>query len=192
MANDEQRNSNLKTAYQELCVSYRAIDDFRTKLLGFLPLATSGVGIYILVSEKIPRPPLDRTSLFAIGAFGFFIALGLSCYELYGIKKCHSLIETGQWLEKDLGLYGQFRTRPLGVLGLINEPFAAGVVYPAVLAAWTFLAFVSPPHDGQDWETSDASFRAICVFVVGFGGFLVSLLYTLIRDWQRQPNRGRG
>jgi hypothetical protein len=28
---------NLRAIYQELCNSYRAIDDFRTKLLGFLP-----------------------------------------------------------------------------------------------------------------------------------------------------------
>jgi hypothetical protein len=38
---------NLKIIYQELCNSYRAIDDFRTKLLGFLPLATgAGVVLY--------------------------------------------------------------------------------------------------------------------------------------------------
>jgi hypothetical protein len=29
-------------AYEELCTSYRAIDDFRAKLLGFLPLVTGG------------------------------------------------------------------------------------------------------------------------------------------------------
>lgn len=36
------QNDNLKAAYQELCSSYHAIDDFRAKLLGFLPLATAG------------------------------------------------------------------------------------------------------------------------------------------------------
>jgi hypothetical protein len=90
---------------------------------------------------------VSGTSLLAIGTFGFVIALGLSCYELYGIKRCHSLIETGRNIERDLGLRGQFQMHPLGVFGLINEPFAAGIVYPAVLAAWTFLALVSPAHD---------------------------------------------
>ena len=32
----------LVPVYNELCNSYRAIDDFRTKLLGFLPLVTGG------------------------------------------------------------------------------------------------------------------------------------------------------
>ena len=42
---DTQKAENLRTVYRELCSSYRAIDDFRTKLLGFLPLAT-GAGIF--------------------------------------------------------------------------------------------------------------------------------------------------
>ncbi len=32
----DEKNENLRAAYQQLCESYRAIDDFRTKLLGFL------------------------------------------------------------------------------------------------------------------------------------------------------------
>ena len=36
---EEKQEGKLK-AYEELCTSYRAIDDFRAKLLGFLPLAT--------------------------------------------------------------------------------------------------------------------------------------------------------
>ncbi len=38
----DEKNENLKAPYQQLCDSYRAINDFRTKLLGFLPLATGG------------------------------------------------------------------------------------------------------------------------------------------------------
>jgi hypothetical protein len=47
---EPQKSENLLTAYTELCTSYRAIDDFRTKLLGFLPLAT-GTGIFFLVDK---------------------------------------------------------------------------------------------------------------------------------------------
>jgi hypothetical protein len=69
------------------------------------------------------------------------ITLGLFFFELYGIKKCTQLISAGRKLEEDLHVKnGQFVTRPPGVIGFINEPFAAGVIYPAVLAAWTFLA----------------------------------------------------
>src|SRR5258706_10710692 len=31
----DEKDENLKAVYQQLCDSYRAIDDFRTKLLGF-------------------------------------------------------------------------------------------------------------------------------------------------------------
>jgi (4S)-4-hydroxy-5-phosphonooxypentane-2,3-dione isomerase len=37
----------LLPAYQESCNSYHAIDDFRTKLLGFLPLVTGGGLIFL-------------------------------------------------------------------------------------------------------------------------------------------------
>jgi hypothetical protein len=40
-------DENLRDAYQELCNSYRAVDDFRMKLLAFLPLAT-GTGVVLL------------------------------------------------------------------------------------------------------------------------------------------------
>ena len=156
------------TVYQELCNSYRAIDDFRAKLLGFLPLA-SGTGIFLLIR------PVDgdlsdetKTLLWAAGAFGFFITLGLFCYELYGVKKCHALINAGKELEEDLGIdaqRGQFTARPRDVAGLINEPFAAGVIYPTVLAAWTFLALVFTSQDARLW--------AIIVFVIGFAVVLV-------------------
>lgn len=46
----DERPENLRTAYKELCNSYRAIDDFRAKLLGFLPLATGGV--FLLHSKR--------------------------------------------------------------------------------------------------------------------------------------------
>jgi hypothetical protein len=39
--------TNLRTAYDQLCVTYRAIDDFRARLLGFLPVATGG-GLLLL------------------------------------------------------------------------------------------------------------------------------------------------
>jgi hypothetical protein len=48
---DPQKAENLRPVYKELCRSYRAIDDFRTKRLGFLPLAT-GTGIFFLVTDK--------------------------------------------------------------------------------------------------------------------------------------------
>jgi hypothetical protein len=40
----------LRAAYTEVCQSYERIDDFRAKLLGFLPLV-SGTGLFLLLKE---------------------------------------------------------------------------------------------------------------------------------------------
>jgi len=66
----------------------------------------------------------------------------LFAYEIYGIKKCHDLIEAGIQLEGDLHSRGQFICRHRYAMGFINEPFAAGIIYSAVLASWIFLVFV--------------------------------------------------
>jgi hypothetical protein len=158
---EPQKPENLFTAYRELCTSYRAIDDFRTKLLGFLPLAT-GTGIFFLVDKaKIDSvQPYFRS----MGAFGFVITLGLFFYEWYGIKKCTHLIWAGRKLETEMKVKaGQFTNRPDGVAGFINEPLAAGVIYPAVLAAWTFIALALSP------SRVPAGCGATFVFIVGFG-----------------------
>lgn len=157
---DTEKPENLRTVYKELCNSYRAIDDFRTKLLGFLPLAT-GAGIFFLVTDKA-KIDFVRPYFGPIGLFGFFITLGLSCYELYGIRKCTCLIWAGKKLERELNISnGQFLQRPNGVAGFINEPFAAGVIYPAVLAAWTFIGLAfSRFADFAPWAATG-------VFIIG-------------------------
>jgi hypothetical protein len=173
----EPHDEQLKI-YEQLCNSYRAIDDFRAKLLGFLPLAT-GTGVFLLITD--PKKIEFMQGLFQpIGAFGFVITLGLFFYELYGIKKCTYLIRAGKALEHDLKIQnGQFTQRPPGVAIFINEPLAAGIIYPAVLAAWTFLAFAFPQL--QDIASlkfgGAAQYWAIRVFLVGFA---VSFLYNLV------------
>lgn len=165
---DTEKHDNLRTVYSELCSSYRAIDDFRTKLLGFLPLAT-GAGIFFLVTDKA-KIDFVQSYFLPMGAFGFVITLGLFFYEFYGIKKCTHLIRAGKELEKGLNIAeGQFTKRPHGVAGFISEPLAAGVIYPAVLAAWTFIALAfSQFHDARWWATR--------VFLIGFG---ISFSYNL-------------
>lgn len=157
------KEEDRRAAYQQLCTSYHAIDDFRAKLLGFLPLAT-GTGIFLLLNNLTGEV---QNFLGPIGAFGFVITLGLFSYELFGVAKCAALITAGKKMENDLRVDGHFLTRPNAIAGVINEPFAAGIIYSAVLAAWMYLAlvFTWPP----------AAFPVpMLVFVVGLAG---SVLY---------------
>ena len=168
----DQEAQNFRTVYQELCNSYRAIDEFRTKLLGLLPLAT-GTGIFILIMDKKKFEAVEEYLPY-IGLFGFFVTLGLLFYELYGIKKCTSLIKEGIRLEEKIGeQYGQFTKRPFGVLGLINEPTAASMIYPAVLASWVFIGIL-------DFNIGCAELIAMGVFAIGF---ITVFGYTLFLIW---------
>jgi len=101
----------MTTAYERVCDSYQAFDDFRTKLLGLLPTAT-GTGVFLLLSGESDLLDSHKCGgpLGAIGAVGFLFTLGLFAYELYGIKKCYCLIETGKRLELEFGIAGQFST----------------------------------------------------------------------------------
>ncbi|MGH9843473.1 MAG: hypothetical protein ACREEM_32445 [Blastocatellia bacterium] len=69
-------NTNLMEAYKLLCNSYHAVDDFRAKLLGFLPFAT-GTGIFLLL-DKLKDSTGGAAGMkgfaAAIGVFGFLIS----------------------------------------------------------------------------------------------------------------------
>ena len=75
-------NTDYGKAYDQLCHSYRVIDDFRMKLLGLLPLATSGI---FLLADK-SKIYIPQASWLDIGMFGFISTLGLLSYELHAIK----------------------------------------------------------------------------------------------------------
>lgn len=186
---DPEGANNLRTAYDELCATYRAIDDFRAKLLGFLPLVTGG-GLVLAIGKA---EELRREFFGPIGLFGIAVTAGLLAYELFCIKKCHALLRTGEDLEGKLHLpvdsggkpAGQFIRRPNNLLKVVNEPFAAALIYPAVLAAWTYLACYP-----QDPKRAPGIWPSVTVFVVGL---LLIVLYDQslkdegfvpkLRDW---------
>ena len=181
-------DQHLEKTYDQLCESYRAIDDMRMKLLGVLPLAT-GTGIFVLLNKDAPQ--LLKENSPAIGTFGFLVTFGLALYEVYGIRKCHALILTGKGIEIRLGVPGQFLTRPDALLGLVNEPLAGGFIYPAVLAAWTYVAFYPCPT------------AAACAVRIFLCGLLFSILFHLknvkwlpphLDDWVKEhpPKRSPG
>ena len=131
---------NLRTVYAELCTSYHAIADFRAKLLGFLPLA-SGAGIFLFFGQQGIKTQ-TLSVLISVGLFGFLVTLGLFTYELRGIQRCNALIEAGKDLENKLGFDGQFKLRPKAISGVIGTTLAARMIYPAVLAAFLFIALL--------------------------------------------------
>src|SRR5688500_7814085 len=111
---------NLRTAYEQLCLSYRAIDDFRSKLLSLLPFVT-GAGVLALLGR--PLGPASQAHLAAIGWFGFLVTFGLFAFEINSIRKCNSLVNNGVRLECELKVAhaGQFCRRPIGG---VSKPLA--------------------------------------------------------------------
>ena len=178
MSGENPSCEELKAVYQEVCNSFRAIADFRAKLLGFLPLA-SGAGIFLLLNRSFT----DGTEryLLPIGVFGFIVTLGLLFYELRGIQKCNSLVTGGKNIEELMGIQGQFRLIPPPISGFIRNTLAAYVIYPAVLAAWTFLALVNVIGL---W----ASALALFIWVVGFS---VSFRLNLAVEIKKEPNKSK-
>src|SRR4051812_13207944 len=157
-------DDSRRLLYERVCESYHAVDEFRTKLLGLLPVAT-GTGVFLLLSGKAELVGTGgdqvRDALLAIGIFGLMFTSGLFAYELFGIKKCHYLIVTGRRLESAMRETGQFRSRPTDLAGFINEPFASAVVYPTSMAAWAFLALAFA-------STLAAAIVASAVFLIGY------------------------
>ena len=74
---------------------------------------------------------------------------------------------SGMQIEGWLHVDGPFTGRPREVLNFINEPFASGIIYPAVMAAWTYTGLV--------YFKSQAWWIALIVFSLGLG---LSLLYN--------------
>jgi hypothetical protein len=163
---DADEQAALRTAYQEVCNSYHAIDDIRIGLLGRLPLV-SGAGIALLLNPQWLN--LDQPGVGAlypqIGAFGFIVSFGLLLYEIRGVQQCCALIMLGRKIEDSLHIkkWGQFTNRAEELIG-IAKTSAARLVYPIVLAAWAYVAFFS------FWW---AEVAALCLFI---GGFVLSFL----------------
>ena len=88
----------LQKQYEEVCRSFRAIDEFRAKLMGFLPLA-SGVGWIALATSKDALPKAIRI---LVGIVGAIITVGLYIYEARGAQRCLELKGVARNLEKQL------------------------------------------------------------------------------------------
>jgi hypothetical protein len=145
----------------------------RAKYYGFLPLVTGG-GLILLTGRQ---EEFAREFFLPAGIFGLAVTAGLFFYEIFGMRRCHDLICLGKYLENSLQHPGQFTVRRRTVGHVINEPFAAGIIYPAVMAAWMYLAlFYTARHLGM--------VISILIFLLGF-------IVTLSYDWRlkKHPNK---
>ena len=127
--------SEREAAYRELSATFRQLDDFRGKLLGFLPLA-SGVGIVAILKDGSDTVPA------ALGLLGAVVTLGLGVHEFRTILRCRALIEVGQELEKALELdqrVGPFQGYPRRLpYPFISTGVASAIVYGSVFVAWLY------------------------------------------------------
>ncbi len=139
----------LLAAYSEVCRSYHAIDDFRMKLLGLLPLA-SLVGLILLDRGQMLSGAVTTVGREVIGFSAIFasaLTLSLFSYEIRGIRRCHNLITEGAHLEELLGIgHGQFHVcseehaETSKLIQASNSKFAACAIYSLVFAGWLFIA----------------------------------------------------
>jgi hypothetical protein len=143
----------INSAYAEICRSFHALDDFRMKLLGLLPIA-SIVGLLALGrSTATPHPTAAEIEILGyVGVFSALFTLALFGYEVRGILMCHDLNAAGAALETLMGISGQFTTcdekrssqRYNGrfkrwLARRFNGNVTPCAVYSLVFAAWLFV-----------------------------------------------------
>src|SRR5262245_11829668 len=98
----------LLATYGEVCRSYHAIDEFRMKLLGLLPLA-SLIGVVLLDNDKVitnaVSPGTTQNELVRFAAvFAAALTFALFLYEVRGIRRSHNLVMEGKHLEALMGI----------------------------------------------------------------------------------------
>jgi hypothetical protein len=100
----------LRHHYEQVCVSYRAIDDFRGKLLALWPvLGGAAGGVALLINQN------GAGGLWAIAVFGFFVSIGLGVYEWHQTLRCDLIKKSARELERRMGFEigtGQFLSLP--------------------------------------------------------------------------------
>ena len=94
----QRRDETVRHQYDQVCNSYRAIDDFRGKLLALWPiLGGAAGGVTLLASDET-----SESYLWAVGLFGFFVSVGLAVYEWNQTLRCDLLKKVGRQLEREM------------------------------------------------------------------------------------------
>jgi hypothetical protein len=105
------RDEMNKHQYELVCASYRAIDEFRGKLLALWPILGGAAGGVALLAASTT----NRSNLWAVGLFGFFVSVGVAVYEWNQTLRCDQLKQVARDLERALQPdRAQFLTLPSG------------------------------------------------------------------------------
>jgi hypothetical protein len=128
--------------YQEVSKHYLSLRDFRAKLLGFLPIASSGVFLLLAHKDEIKHLWLLKP----IGAYGLTVTLGLFVYEKGVMQQLHDLIRRGAALEAGAkAKNGMFTCRENRLKWFVNPFFrsqvATAVIYGATLVGWCIVIY---------------------------------------------------
>jgi hypothetical protein len=130
---------NIDSYYTNLNNNIRFTDDISFKLLGLVPLFSgSGILVAILRSEYFWSP-----AIYAMGAFGALVTLGLFRWELRNIQNCLWLIKCGKVLEEaeDAQGIGQFYRRPSSPMR-IGKTEAEKLIYGVTIFTWLLLPWL--------------------------------------------------
>jgi hypothetical protein len=189
-------DNNVLPVYQQLCASYQSSEEFRTKLLSFLPIV-SGAGIFAFVQTNI-------TDLFfvPIGLMGAALAFGLFLFELGGLYWRLALTYRGMELENNLKVNGQFSVQPGGKdqnnaqadcgYHMVRDSmwtsnrWGASVIYASVITAWLFTSYAgfagSLAHHAPFFSSPLA--YAICIILL-FSLLTTGIYQTRIKKFNR-------
>ena len=150
---------NIRMIYNQMCTSYHSVDDFRAKLLGFLPLV-SGTATYSLIKDGSSTHYVHE-----IAWLGVLFTFGLIIYGLKGIQKCTFYIASGKTIEEhmlqDTSFKGQFMMLTDGrklMSKFFTEPVASAIVYAAVLSAWVYVATTKMVKDQDGVDVLNGNF----------------------------------
>ena len=190
---DPRQDSAVLAVYAEVCRSYHAIDEFRMKLLGLLPLA-SIVGLVVLDKGSFGSigSAVQNEVIAYAGIFASAFTLALFLYEVRGIRRSDQLVERGLELERRMGIHGQFwvcateakaaktndtkaaktRSPRHRINRLVNSITAACFIYSLVFSAWLFVAL----RYGFGIVT-----KTCVLFAHGFGLFVGTVAYSVVR-----------
>ena len=181
----------LDNNYTNLCNSIRFTDDVSFKLLGLVPLFSgSGMLVAVAKSEWFWSP-----AIYAIGAFGALITLGLFRWELRNIQTCKWLISCGAALERSENQVkaGQFYQRPKSPLR-VGKTEAEKLIYGATTLIWLLLPWlvystVRAKNNTAPAPVIDQTLNTVYIVVAVLIGILTLLSMILPVNADPEPPR---